>query len=333
MIKKRNSSKDWRIVYQLFKNYFEGNPTEKEREVVETWKAPTRHRRGFSKHSMEEDRKTTYAKLADRFGFPPETRPLRQKVHLLFPKMVVAASVLFFVGLGITFWVENTHPTFFAQQFDAKTVFEVGSDSLRVLTLADGSVVHLNRGSKLELVKNRYNRKQREVWLEGEAYFEVTKNPHKPFVVHSGKLQTTVKGTSFNIKAYPQLGELTVSVRTGKVEVGSGGVVLAMLTPDKQLVYHSISGKSFVHAIDTQELLVWTKGNMVLNNASAEELRLRLYQFYNVKVQLNAKFPTEPMFNASFNPDTPMEEVLQTICSIYNLQYSIDHSNNVTLFN
>lgn len=333
MRKKSNPNIGWRVVYQVFKNYFDGNPSDKEREIVETWKAPTKRRFLLSKQFVEEDRRIVYTRLSHQFDFEPEKKGVKRTIQRFSPRVAVAASLLLVLGLGATFWLGRTNLYPFLQQSDLRTSFETNSSSIRVLTLADGSIVRLNRGSKLEWVENQFNRKQREVWLEGEAFFEVTKNAQKPFIVHSGALQTTVRGTSFNIKAYPQLDELVVSVRTGKVEVGSSREVLGMLTPDKELLYHSATGKTEIHAVDAQELLGWMAGKMVLSNASIEELRLRLKQFYGLNVNVNGTLSSELMFNASFKQNTPIREVLQTICSIYSLQYDIKDVNNVTLFN
>ena len=86
-------------------------------------------------------------------------------------------------------------------------------------TLPDGSRIYLNRGSKLTYDDRTFNDERREIRLSGEAFFEVAKNPAKPFIVYGGQTQTTVRGTSFNVKVYPGVRENVISVRDGRVEV------------------------------------------------------------------------------------------------------------------
>jgi len=102
---------------------------------------------------------------------------------------------------------------------DAPKAWATDNTHRTTVTLPDGTVVQLNAGSRLEITEATFNRQKREVWLSGEAFFEVAKNPEKPFIIHTGTMQTTVRGTSFNVKAYGELGENVVSVRNGRVEI------------------------------------------------------------------------------------------------------------------
>ncbi|TZF82517.1 hypothetical protein FW774_13480 [Pedobacter sp. BS3] len=83
----------------------------------------------------------------------------------------------------------------------------------------------------------RFNGNTREVYLTGEAFFQVTHNPQKPFIAHTDGLNTCVLGTSFNINAYPQLAQVRVSVATGKASVTANHKVLAMLAANQQVAY------------------------------------------------------------------------------------------------
>jgi len=87
------------------------------------------------------------------------------------------------------------------------------------INLADGSIVSLQPNSKVSFPTQFNNGEKREVFLSGEAFFEVTKNPNRPFVVYANELITKVIGTSFTIKAFPKDKEVTVNVKTGQVSV------------------------------------------------------------------------------------------------------------------
>lgn len=94
------------------------------------------------------------------------------------------------------------------------------SNKPQIVTLSDGSSVLLQPKSKLSYPKV-FTGNERNVYLSGEAFFEISKNPKKPFFVHANEIVTKVVGTSFRIKAYQNQSDVEVLVRTGKVEVNS----------------------------------------------------------------------------------------------------------------
>jgi len=183
------------------------------------------------------------------------------------------------------------------------------------------------------MVENQFNRKNREVWLSGEAFFEVAKNPEKPFIIHTGTMKTTVRGTSFNVKAYPQLVDNVVSVRTGKVEVTTQNKVLAMLTPGKQITYNVTNGSSETQDVNTSDIAAWTDGRLVLNNAGIDELKLRLKQQFGANLQVNGQILNTVKLNAVFYKNTRLEDAMETISVLYGIHYEITKSRNVIINN
>lgn len=112
-----------------------------------------------------------------------------------------------------------------------------------VITLEDGSVVTLQPGSKLHYAR-RFDADKREVFLEGEAFFRIAKNPSKPFLVYYNNIVTRVLGTSFHVNTNSETGDVEVSVKSGKVQVYENERLLKgrinkaiILTPNQKLVY------------------------------------------------------------------------------------------------
>ena len=201
------------------------------------------------------------------------------------------------------------------------------------LDLPDGSVVTLNAGSRLELAEALYNKEKREVWLSGEAFFEVAPDPHKPFIVHAGALQTRVHGTSFNVKAYPSLEEQVVTVRDGKVEVSQGRHSLALLTADRQVCYDTVSGKAEVSEVDGEGAAGWLYGNLVLNGATPQELQLRFEQWYGMRLRLEGGALAGRHVLGYFAPGHTAPQVLDALCAIYPIHYRIDKENKeITIY-
>ncbi len=146
----------------------------------------------------------------------PRNKKRYQLISFAYAAVITLLLFLSFPNLKKSFPepVTITSEKVVAKQFSTQR-------SLKKITLADGSVVHLNVNSTLSLKKGKFNAKVREVWLdEGEAFFEITRFPNRPFIVHTpGGLSTRVLGTSFNVQAYPELKKQVVSVKTGRVQV------------------------------------------------------------------------------------------------------------------
>src|SRR5690606_20930247 len=136
------------------------------------------------------------------------------------------------------------------------------------IMLMDGSRVILNAGSSLRYPE-RFSGIVREVYLEGEGYFEVAKDPGRPFIVHAGPLKTKVLGTSFNINAYAGQSKMEVSVLTGKVQVEEtkSGRSVDLLPHEK--VRYTISDDKFakIEVADINKDLAWNTGRMAFEDA------------------------------------------------------------------
>ena len=144
-----------------------------------------------------------------------QTRPHHYRPSVQFYRvaasiafLIIAATVALYMG-----GVFNKSPKVSAWSEKATIA---GQKS--IITLYDGTTITLNAGSKLKYPKS-FQGDTREVYLEGEAYFEVAHNPDKPFIVHSGKFTTIDLGTAFNIKAFSDENDFKVSLISGKVSV------------------------------------------------------------------------------------------------------------------
>jgi len=206
---------------------------------------------------------------------------------------------------------------------DAHKAWTTDDKHRTTLSLPDGTVVQVNADSRFEIVLATFNKQKREVWLTGEAFFDVAKNPEKPFIIHTGRMQTTVRGTSFNVKAYPQLSEYVVSVRSGKVEVSEGAHTYGLLTHNKQLAYNTANRTVQITESNWEDAAGWTKGRLVLNGAGVEELRLRLRQQFGAEVTCKGGALAGQRITGTFDPSSKLTDVMTTIATIYNIHYSI----------
>jgi transmembrane sensor len=169
--------------------------------------------------------------------------------------------------------------------------------------LPDGSLVTLAPQSQLRYPA-KFNGTNREVYLEGEAFFEVSKNPHRPFRVHSGSWVTQVLGTKFNVSAVRGAGQTAVSLVEGKVEVfdKQGHYLLA---PGQQLRAEHATGHIYRQAFDAARVTGWRTNKLVFRNEKLGDVASQIECLYGVKlvfadaataeVRLWATFENEPL--------------------------------------
>lgn len=148
------------------------------------------------------------------------------------------------------------------------------------LTLADGTQVHLNSGSTIEFPE-RFEGNTREVKFEGEAFFEVAKDPNKPFIIKSGEIHTTVLGTSFNINTYQESRQIAVTVASGKVKVTSEDSEV-FLGPNEQGVFDKSTKTISKEQTDIAAFLLWKDGILQFEDVTLTEVAKSLEHWYGV---------------------------------------------------
>ena len=195
------------------------------------------------------------------------------------------------------------------------------------ITLSDGSVVTLNRGSKLTY-PNVFNADSRVVYLEGAAFFEVTKNPSKPFLVHAQGVVTKVLGTSFRIDAFDK--NVKVMVKTGKVAVFTENNnkesdyenQAIVLTPNQEVVFQSTANRFEKSVQETPTLLIT---NVKIKDLHFEDAPIisvfnALKEAYGIEIIYDEDVMKNCMITTSLT-DEPLFEKLTIICKTIGASY------------
>lgn len=199
-------------------------------------------------------------------------------------------------------------------------------------TLSDGSTITLNADSKLKYPA-RFTNSTRDIYLEGEAYFEVKHDSSKPFIVHSGNISTTVLGTKFNVSAFPNEKNIAVSLVEGSVKVskeGSGNVEnIVMLQPDQQLVYNKENEIGTVEQFELQEATGWKDNKLIFRKETFANVLVKLERAYGVKFELQDKSFSGQKITANFQNES-LWTVSESLKKLTGLQYKTVKENNVT---
>lgn len=313
-------------VLELFRRYFSNEASARERNSIDTWEPIENEEELLSDKTLVKECDTALVWNAVSKDLKFNITPRRNRFHIHSIHPYAAAAVLFILlGGGILFFTQNNsfNRSEYGTIADANTFFQTTDAQTRQITLPDGSKIHLNRGTKVSYASSTFNRKQREVWLEGEAFFEVAKNPKKPFIVYHGLLQTVVKGTSFNIKAYKAIGEDVVSVRTGKVEIHGGKELFGTLIANQQMIYNNRNGKYQTEQLDWEDAAGWINGELILNYANVSELKLRMKQHFNIELEIQGNILDQMRIRSVFVKDTNLDNVMKSICGLYGLKYKV----------
>ncbi len=188
-------------------------------------------------------------------------------------------------------------------------------------TLPDGTVVWLNARSRLSYPE-AFAGDTREVTLEGEAFFDVKRDPRRPFVIRAGRTLTRVLGTSFNLRVEPESNRVTLTVVSGKVGFApvSRPAQQVLLTAGMRGNYLPVADSAYGELQGDPNALAWRSNKLVFNDASLREMLTVLQKQYGVPVEVAHPNLLNCLFTGTFD-DTPLPEVLDAIALALDLQY------------
>jgi transmembrane sensor len=230
----------------------------------------------------------------------------------LFYASRVAAVLL--IGLTILFVIyqKSGNDNLKAQQASSRNTR---------IKLEDGTIVWLNKGSELKYPET-FDGQIREVFVKGEGFFEVKRNPAKPFIIHTGNTLTRVLGTSFNINERDE--EVKVTVSTGKVAFSVEGMEdkKVELTRGEQGTWTSSTDIVTEMKADPNTL-AWHTGALVFEKTSMESLAKTLSSYYSIEIEFADKKIGDCRFTGTFHK-ADLEEILKTVSLTLGISYEIN---------
>lgn len=300
------------ITCDLFDRYRRGETSPEESEVVESLEKDFIPEKDFT---ISDELIARLDKEIKDFVFERTiAKTKRQKITSIF--FGSAASIaLLIVGL-ILFQKRDDPRSNTPKEFIAEST--IGN-----IKLPDGTHITLNAGTLI-----RYN-DSREVWLqEGEAFFDVRPDAEQPFTVHlDNGLLIRVLGTSFTVQSYSELPFQQVDVLSGKVEVSSLDKQSVELFSDQKVTYRN--GELLKGTTSAVKKASWRTETVILENASFDELHLRIRQLYQKEIIFEG-VPEDISINIMLSKNVQPEEIATEIATLYTLSYYI--TNNEIIF-
>ena len=197
------------------------------------------------------------------------------------------------------------------------------------IILSDGTKLWLNSGSRA-IYPVSFNKKNREIFIEGEAYLEVAHNANQPFFVKTNDITVKVLGTKFNISAYPEDRLASVVLVEGSVEASSKKED-AIITPNQIFSLEKESGKVCVKKTDVMEYISWKEGWLLCNKEKIESIAAKLSRYYNVKIEILDKSVNDLTLTGKLDLKTECTDVINTISSTAPIVYQVVDDTHVRI--
>ena len=199
------------------------------------------------------------------------------------------------------------------------------------VVLSDGTRVHLNAGTMLRYPVRFVEGRDREVFMEGEALFDVSKDARQPFVVHANQLGVKVLGTQFVVSSYPEDTSINTILLEGSVGLyrashNMGSEQYTVLEPGFMGSWNKAMGDISVKVVDTDIYTAWTNGRVVFSHLKFNDIIKKLARCYNVSITNNNARLGEATFTATF--DIKVESI-RDILESFKRNYGFDYDYSI----
>lgn len=199
----------------------------------------------------------------------------------------------------------------------------------KYLILPDSTRVWLNAASSLQF-PDEFKTDKREVYLSGEAFFDVKHAEKIPFLIHTKNVTTTVLGTAFNIKAYEGQREITISVSRGKVKVSKDDKLLAILTRGREVKINKSTEEIVQKNVVEENIAGWQTGNLVYDEVPLEDIVKDLENVFNTTIQIKNEEVGHLTITTSFSRDIGAKQALEILARLTNGK--VTEQNGVLIF-
>ena len=247
----------------------------------------------------------------------------KQEVFKLRSVLRYAAAIVgvMVLAAGLAYWFRN--------KAEELVVASAAHGQVREMLLPDGTKVWLNQSSVLKYPR-AFEGKERHVYLDGEAYFEVARNHEKPFMVKSPAMDVRVLGTSFNIKCRPDNSFAETTLIEGEVEVkdksDKGRITLL---PGQKAVLNRVTGRMQVKQVDPKMEIVWHNDLIPFEKSSIFQIAAALERFYGVKIILSPDVDSTNTYSGVLKKKDNIESVLNSLRNSIPFNYKKVDDNNI----
>lgn len=323
----------------LLEKYKTGLATPAERALVEQWyDTISRGEPANMSHDEELALEKQFLRHVDHY-IATAAKTGKQRFLSFWQAAAIAAGLLLVCVFLVYFYSPGSIPEQFTtipvrSADDAEELVTVAATKVRRVQLTDGSTVTLQPGSTLSYDAHNYNDTRREVFLQGEGFFEVTRDAQRPFYVFTGEVATKVLGTSFSVKTASPRGEIIVAVNTGRVAVATRQRELfglkasyqqgAVLTPNQQAVFSIDKKVLSTGLVDAPQVISpeTTPEQMAFDDVALAEILEDTERAYQIDIVFDPERISACFVTAKFDKENLFER-LDIICKAAGAHYVV----------
>lgn len=318
---------------ELIYKYLQGECSAEETKQLSQWINTSKdHARFFfqieelyfqgKRNSQKEEEQTIKAEKKLFEQIHKQEKQITHTRHMLlrWSKYAAIFIVALTIGGGIFKTVEST------QKNHVETIAVESGNSIRQIVLPDSSKVWLNKNSRLTYA-SAFIQKERKVQLEGEAYFEVSKNKKVPFIVDNKLMQVKVLGTTFNLKCTQGSPTASATLIEGVIEVkGNNHEGRITLSPGQSAEINSATRRLTVRQVNARMRGIWRKGLIPFEEANLNDIALTLEKYYPVKIILADDIDLQNTYSGVLKQMNNIESVLKSLKNSIPIEYRIEQN-------
>lgn len=302
---------------ELLAKKLSGNANADEMQLLKNWRKEKVDNDDFAKNAEQlwqisekysdrpfvTDKKAAWQAIESKLDVPQ-----KGKIRQMQPwRKVLRIAALFLCLIG-AYWLWNNTTTTTMDEFVA---FQTYENESKEIELPDGSKIWLNENSSIRYATGF---QKRDVTLEGEAFFEVTRMEDSPFEINSGGATTQVLGTSFNIRAYPNEAQVELTVRTGKVAFSDENKKKTrILTAGKSANYKKSAQKIIENTIIEPNALAWQTKKLTFISTPFSQVEIDLERYYNVEIEVKNPALSNCRFEGGTFEKAKLSEILELL--------------------
>jgi hypothetical protein len=331
----------------LLSRYLKGETTPDETATVDEWYSSLNE--GPDDVSLLDPLELNFVKnkvfdrITSNIQIPSKQTPLpghkSKTLFLTTPfKLAAAITAIAVIGLGAILFINQKGLPSLQRNYisllsgDVKKIVN-NTEGVRRVMMEDGTVITLKPNSSIEYPYT-FADNERRIVLKGEAFFDVSKDKNRPFIISTSELRVKVLGTSFNIVAYEDAKEVSVAVKTGKVSVAKSKAVVAaepeevILTPNQEVVYNTADDLFSKKLVAKPEVILEepTLFETQYDGAPVVKILSVLEQNYGINIQYDEEALSNCILTTSM-AEEGLYERIQIICRAIGAEYEINNAS------
>ncbi|MEI7829116.1 MAG: FecR domain-containing protein [Prolixibacteraceae bacterium] len=313
----------------LIQKYLQDQTTEEENQQLHQWilQSPENEKRFFAEKDIWDT--TGFHANRKNYDIQPELELFKKRIEVISPKQSIffrrvlqmAAMLVVTFGLG---WATQ-FISFKQEQMPAQTTMQeifVPKGQVNQVFLADGTRIWINSETHLT-IPSVFTSKERVVKLSGEAFFSVAKDASQPFRVEVKGQQIEVLGTTFNVRAYDNSGEIETTLETGQIKLLAGNQT-ALLQPGEQSIFDKNSNKLTIEKVDPLNFSSWKNGRYEFHNKDLTEVFKIVERWYDVEITMDENYFGKMHFSGVIKRNKDVKHFLELLNHTVPIKYEMN---------